>query len=147
MTAPNSLPPFSLVGLDHIVFLIDDMPRALVFYAEVLGCVPGYSYPALGMEQIWCGSSLIVLWDITHPGATSAVPPVSGGRNVDHLCIATTPFAPEAMRQHLASHGVTVEREAVHGGARGMGHSFYIKDPFGNTLEIKGPAEYPDGRG
>jgi glyoxylase I family protein len=28
-----------------------------------------------------------------------------------------------------------------------VGHSFYIKDPFGNTLEIKGPAEYPDGRG
>jgi glyoxylase I family protein len=28
-----------------------------------------------------------------------------------------------------------------------MGHSFYIRDPFGNTLELKGPAEYPDGRG
>jgi hypothetical protein len=26
------------------------------------------------------------------------------------------------------------------------GHSFYIHDPFGNKLEIKGPAEYPDGR-
>ncbi len=140
-------PPFSLVGIDHVVFLVDDMPRALRFYAEVLGCVPGYSYPALGMEQVWCGSALIVLWDTTHPGARSAVPPVAGGRNVDHVCIATSPFDPADMRAHLALLGVEILREAVHGGARGMGHSFYIRDPFGNTLEIKGPAEYADGRG
>jgi glyoxylase I family protein len=143
-------PPFTLVGIDHVVFLVDDMPRALQFYAQVLGCVPGYSYPALGMEQVWCGAALIVLWDVTHPGATSAIPPVTGGRKVDHICIATSPFAPDAMRAHLAAHGVTVDREATHGGARGGGggggHSFYILDPFGNKLEIKGPAEYPDGR-
>jgi len=141
-----SLPPFTLIGLDHVVFLVDDMPRALQFYHQVLGAVPGYSYPALGMEQVWCGAALIVLWDNTHPGARSAVPPVKGGRNVDHLCIATSPFDPAALRRHLAAHGVTIEREATHGGARGMGFSVYIRDPFGNLLEIKGPAEYPDGR-
>ncbi len=139
-------PPFSLVGIDHVVFLVDDMARACAFYRDVLGCVPGYTYPALGMEQLWCGAALIVLWDTTHPGAASAIPPVSGGRNVDHVCIATSPFAPDAMRAHLAAHNVVIDREAVHGGARGMGHSFYILDPFGNKLEVKGPAEYPDGR-
>ena len=142
----GSAPPFTLVGIDHVVFLVDDMARAMAFYAEVLGAVPGYTYPALGMEQVWCGSALIVLWDVTHPGAASAVPPVTGGRNVDHVCIATSPVAQGAMRAHLAAHGVAIEREALHGGARGMGHSFYIRDPFGNKLEIKGPAEYPDGR-
>ena len=142
----QSVPPFTLVGLDHVVFLVDDMAKAMGFYAEVLGAVPGYTYPALGMEQVWCGSALIVLWDVTHPGAASAVPPVSGGRNVDHVCIATSPFAHDAVRAHLAAHGVAIEREAMHGGARGMGNSFYIRDPFGNKLEIKGPAEYPDGR-
>ena len=140
------MPPFTLVGIDHVVFLVDDMAKALDFYARVLGCVPGYSYPTLGMEQVWCGAALIVLWDITHPGAVSAIPPVTGGRNVDHLCIATSPFDPQAMRKHLAAHGVVIDREATHGGARGMGHSFYIFDPFGNKLEIKGPAEYADGR-
>ena len=136
------MPPFTLVGLDHVVFLVDDMAKAVQFYTDILGCVPGYTYPALGMEQLWCGSALIVLWDTTHPGATAAIPPVTGGRNVDHVCIATSPFVPAAMR----AHGVAIEREATHGGARGMGHSFYIRDPFGNRLEVKGPAEYPDGR-
>lgn len=138
--------PFTLVGIDHVVFLVDDMPKALDFYHNVLGCVPGYSYPAMGMEQVWAGASLIVLWNTTHPGATNAVPPVSGGRNVDHVCIATSPFDHDALRAHLTAHDVTIEREAMHGGARGMGHSFYVLDPFGNKLEIKGPAEYPDGR-
>jgi len=141
---PN--PPFSLVGIDHVVFLVDDMPRALRFYTEVLGCVPGYGYPALGMEQLWFGAALIVLWDVTHPCGTEARPAVAGGRNVDHLCVATGPIPPAAMRAHLAAHGIAVEREATHGGARGVGHSFYFRDPFGNLLELKGPAEYPDGR-
>lgn len=141
-----SNPPFSLVGIDHVVFLVDDMTRARRFYDQVLGCQSGYSYPALGMEQVWCGAALIVLWDITHPGAAGAVPPIAGGRNVDHICIALSPFDHTAMRAHLAAHDVAIEREAMHGGARGMGHSFYIRDPFGNKLELKGPAEYPDGR-
>jgi glyoxylase I family protein len=143
----DTTPPFTLVGIDHVVFLVDDMARAMAFYGDVLGCRPGYSYPALGMEQVWCGAALIVLWDTTHPGAAGAIPPVAGGRNVDHLCIALGPFAPDAMRAHLACHGVPIEREARHGGARGVGLSFYLRDPFGNLLELKGPAEYPDGRG
>ena len=60
--------PFSLVGIDHVVFLVDDLDQATTFYHKVLGCVPGYSYPALGMEQVWAGAALIVLWDVTHPG-------------------------------------------------------------------------------
>ncbi len=143
---PHRHIPFSLVGIDHIVFLVDHMDRAIAFYRDVLGCAPGYSYPALGMEQVWAGSALIVLWDTTHPGAAAALPPVAGGRNVDHVCIATSPFDPAVMRDHLTRHGVPILREATHGGARGMGLSFYISDPFGNTLEVKGPAIYPDGR-
>jgi catechol 2,3-dioxygenase-like lactoylglutathione lyase family enzyme len=139
-------PPFSLVGIDHVVFLVDDLDRAVRWYAKVLGCQPGYSYPTLGMEQVWCGAALIVLWDITHPGAAGAIPPVPGGRNVDHICIALSPFAEADMRAHLAVHGVEIEREALHGGARGMGNSFYVRDPWGNKLELKGPAVYEDGK-
>jgi len=139
-------PPFTLVGIDHVVFLVDDMGRALTFYRDVLGCIDGYSYPALGMEQVWAGAALIVLWDITHPGAARAVPPVAGGQNVDHVCIATSAFDHDALRTHLQAHNVTIEEEAFQGGARGMGHSVYIRDPFGNRLELKGPAVYPDGR-
>ena len=144
MSSPAN--PIPLVGLDHVVFLVDDMKAALAFYQGVLGCQPGYAYPDLGMEQLWCGASLIVLWDTTNPGAHDAIPPVVGGRNVDHVCIACGPLDHDTVRKHLVHHGVQIEREAFHGGARGMGHSFYIFDPFGNKIEIKGPPVYPDGR-
>lgn len=134
------------MGIDHVVFLVDDMPKALKFYREVLGCEPGYSYPRIGMEQVWCGSALIVLWDTTHPGAGNAVPPVEGGRNVDHVCINLSPIEVDKLVAHLEAHDVEIERTAFHGGARGMGHSVYVFDPFGNRLELKGPPVYPDGR-
>ena len=73
-----------------------------------------------------------------------AKPPVEGGRNVDHVCLATGPFEHDALRAHLKRHGVEIEREAVHGGARGLGHSFYFRDPFGNKIELKGPPPHPD---
>jgi hypothetical protein len=100
----------------------------------------------MGMEQVWAGSALIVLWDITRPGAESAIPPTAGGRNVDHVCVALAPFNEDEMRAHLTKHEVVIEREAFRGGARGVGNSFYIRDPFGNKLELKGPTVYTDGR-
>lgn len=139
-------PPFSLVGLDHVVFLVDDMAKALDFYCRILGCQPGYSYPKLGMEQVWCEPQLIVLWDTTHPGAASGIPPVKGGRNVDHVCINLSPIEVPELIGYLNANMVTIERTAFHGGARGMGNSVYVFDPFGNKLELKGPPVYPDGR-
>jgi len=137
-----SRPPFSLVGLDHVVLLITDMERAMRFYREVLGCQPGFSYPQFGMEQVWCGNALIVLQDYTRPEGNWARPPVEGGRNLDHVCIALSPFDHDAMRAHLKAHDVEIVEEAFHGGARGMGNSFYVLDPFGNKLELKGPPVY-----
>jgi len=137
--------PFNLLGIDHVVFLVDDMDKALHFYQNILGCQIGFCYPELGMKQVWAGAALIVLWDIGHPGAANAIPPVSGGRNVDHVCLSLAPFEHEELKLHLSKHNINIEQEAFHGGARGMGHSFYIRDPFGNRLELKGPPDYPDG--
>ena len=141
MSTENPILP---VGIDHVVFLVSDMERALAFYVDVLNCRRGFTYPALGMEQVWFGSALIVLWDITGPGAANAVPEVQGGRNVDHVCLSCGPFDHDALKAHLAVHGVIIDREANHGGARGMGASFYLHDPDGNKIEIKGPPEHPD---
>lgn len=144
MTGPAHSVPFHLHGIDHVVFSVDNLEQAVKFYQTVLGCEAGYSYPDLGMEQVWCGPSLIVLWDHTHPGGGAATPPVAGGRNVHHICLSTGPIDPNTLRQHLAHHGVDIEREAQHGGARGVGHSFYFRDPFGNLIELKGPPDHPD---
>ena len=84
--------------------------------------------------------------EVAFAGGAEAGRQATGGRNVDHVCLSTGPFDHDAFRAHMAAEGVAIEREAFHGGARGQGDSFYIRDPFGNLLEIKGPPVYPDGR-
>ena len=137
-------PPFSMVGIDHVVFLVDDMAKGPGLYGNVLGCVIGYSYPKLGMEQVWAGAALIVLWDITQPGAVNAIPPVAGGRNIDHVCIALSPFDEDAMRRHLRppppSPWVFVCRPP-----RGGFNFFSTPAPFGKEGGGKGPGGYKGG--
>ena len=139
-------PPFDPVGLDHLVLYVNDLDAATRWYEEVLGCTRGVDYPEIAMRHLWFGAILIGLWDLSDPRAAYARPAVAGGRNVDHIALATGPFDPAALLRHRARHGLTPEQHLIQTGARGLGHAIYIRDPWGNRIEIKGPARLPDGR-
>jgi len=133
-----SHPPFALEGIDHVVLLVRDMAAAQKFYEQVLGCAVDRALPEYGMLQLRAGASLIDLVDIgSHEGEWGR-PEVEGGRNMDHVCIATGPCDQAAMRAHLARHGVAIVEEGIRYGANGDGMSFYIRDPSGNQIELKG---------
>ena len=83
-------------------------------------------------------SALIDLVDIGSGEGDWARPEISGGRNMDHVCIATGPWDEKTMRDHLAAHGVAIVEEGVRHSARGDGLSFYVRDPAGNSIELKG---------
>ena len=137
MVAP---PPFALEGIDHVVLLVADMDRARDFYCSVLGCTVDRALPEYGMLQLRAGASLIDLVDISTEKGAWAKPPVAGGRNMDHVCIATGEWDEAAMRAHLAAHDVAIVEEGIRYGARGDGLSFYVSDPFGNVIELKRPS-------
>jgi catechol 2,3-dioxygenase-like lactoylglutathione lyase family enzyme len=139
--AGKAPPPFVLEGLDHVVLLVGDMERARAFYCGVLGCTVESALPEHGMVQLRAGAALIDLVDIGTAQGAWAKPPVEGGRNVDHVCIATGPWDEAAMRAHLAAHEVAIIEEGIRYGARGNGLSFYIADPFGNVIELEGSPE------
>jgi glyoxylase I family protein len=130
-------PPFELDGLDHVVLLVRGMDEALRFYREVVGCSVDRELPQYGMAQLRAGKSLIDLVDISSEEGAWGRPPVEGGRNMDHVCIATRGFDPDEMRAHLARHGVEIVEEGVRYGATGDGYSMYFNDPFGNQIELK----------
>ena len=134
-----SRPPFELEALDHVVLLVRDMAEARRFYEQVLGCTVDRELPEYGMLQLRAGSSLIDLVDIGSREGEWARPETEGGRNMDHVCIATGPCEERAMRTHLAHHGVAIVEEGIRYGANGDGMSFYICDPSGNQIELKGP--------
>jgi glyoxylase I family protein len=132
-------PPFALEGIDHILLLVNGMKPAAQFYTDVLGCTVEGALPQYGMLQLRAGAALIDLVDISAPEAVWAKPPVTGGRNFDHLCLALGAHDEAELRRHLARHHVEIIEEGVHGGSRGESLSLYVRDPSGNIIELKGP--------
>ena len=139
--ADQSSPPYALEGVDHVVLLVDGMEAARAFYCDVIGCTVEDALPQYGMLQLRAGASLIDLVDISVEEGAWGRPEIAGGRNMDHFCLATGPRDEAALRSHLAAHGVEIVEEGIRSGARGDGLSFYVKDPSGNTIELKGPPE------
>jgi catechol 2,3-dioxygenase-like lactoylglutathione lyase family enzyme len=137
-------PPFQAKGLDHVVLRIADLPRALEFYCGVLGCRVERETAKIGLTQVRAGRSLIDF--VTLDGALGRLGgagPDAEGRNVDHFALAIAPFDEEAIRAHLAANGVEIFEAGSRYGAEGEGPSVYIKDPDGNTVELKGPPTAP----
>lgn len=136
----TNAPPFHLQSLDHLVLRIIDEPRMLAFYRDVLGAVEERRLEEYGLVQLRAGTALIdfVTVDGKLGRAGGAAPGVTG-RNVDHFCLRIEPFDEAALRAHLARHGVEVDEVATRYGADGFGPSLYLRDPEGNTVELKGP--------
>lgn len=135
-----TVPPFTMRGIDHVVLRVVDLPRMLAFYHDVLGCTDERDQAEIGLHQLRAGASLIDLVTIDGKlGARGGAAPGAEGRNLDHFAIAIDPFDDAGLRAHLAAHDVAIIEEGPRYGAGGEGPSFYIRDPEGNVVELKGP--------
>ena len=88
------------------------------------------------MAELRAGASHIVLVDTSAPEGSWAVPPVAGGRNVDHIALRVESSNEAALRAHLAAHGIAIVEERLEDGPEGSRRSFYVRDPAGNTVEL-----------
>ena len=130
-----SEPPFSIVGIDHIVLRAREPGRLVAFYRDVLGCTLEREQPDIGLTQLRAGRNLIdVVPEVALAGAS---PGAGAGRNLDHFCLTIRPFDGERLRAYLTSRGVSVGQIASRYGAAGEGPSLYLQDPEGNGVELK----------
>jgi len=126
-------------GIDHLVLRVSDVPAALRFYCEVLGCREERRLDALGLIQLRAGEQLIDLVDVASPlGEHGGAAPGREARNLDHFALRLEAFDEDAIRRHLEAHGVEPGDVATRYGAGGEGPSMYIRDPEGNVVELKG---------
>ena len=126
---------FAVLGLDHIVLRVRELPRALRFYRDVLGCDVEREQPELGLTQLRAGRSLIDL--VTLDGPLGRGEPPGAGRNVEHFCLSVVPFDEPRLLAWFTAHGVPPAAPESRYGAEGQGRSFYVEDPDGNRVEIK----------
>ncbi|MEW5687635.1 MAG: VOC family protein [Pseudomonadota bacterium] len=132
--------PIAVQGFDHIVLRIRDKSRMLAFYEGVLGLSVDRDRPELGLTHIRAGTQMIDLVTLDgRLGQIGGAGPGVEGRNLDHFALQVRPFDEAAIRAHLAAHGVEIVEEGPRYGADGDGLSLYVRDPEGNTVELKGP--------
>lgn len=138
----ESMNPFTLQNIDHVVLRVASHERSVRFYCEVLGCRVERERPDLGLVHLRAGRSMIDLVTLDGPlGRKGGVGAGAEGRNLDHLCLRIEPFDADAITAHLDAHGITpLGQVAENFGAEGMGPSLYFHDPDGNTVELKGPS-------
>lgn len=140
MTDCTTDPVFSILGLDHLVLRSADVAALRRFYVDVLGCSVEREQADLGLTQLRAGAALIDLVALDGPlGRAGGAGPGEEGRNLDHFCLRIDPFDADALRAHLARHGLDAGDVAQRFGAEGKGPSLYVQDPDGNVVELKGP--------
>ena len=124
-------------GFDHLVLRVEDLESALTFYSETLGL------EALRVEEFRQGEVPFPSVRISDDSLIDLVPKARTPKsnNVDHFCLVVEGDLDE-IAEDLQARGVEMTGESGRRwGAHGYGDSIYVKDPEGNTIELKRYAE------
>jgi catechol 2,3-dioxygenase-like lactoylglutathione lyase family enzyme len=127
---PLMEPAVRVTGLDHIVLISVDVERALAFYVGVLGL------DGVRVDEWRRGEVPFPSVRVTATTIIDLFPGERTGLNLEHFCLTVEP----ADLDQLASGGVfEVASGPTDGlfGAQGHARSLYVRDPDGNTVELR----------
>lgn len=118
-----------VIGVDHLVLNVADVERSLDFYCNKLGLAPER------LEEWRRGETR---FPSARLNATTIIDLVAAPRsqgNVDHFCLVVEKTDLDVIG---ASGEFDVDEGAVRRyGAQGYGTSLYVRDPDGNTVELR----------
>lgn len=124
-------PTVRVVGLDHVVLSCGDVEASLRWYAEELGLEP------VRAAEWRAGDAPFPSVRVDDATIIDLLAAPRTGVNVDHVCLVVEPTDLDA----LAGSGrfEVIGDGPVEGlfGARGLATSLYIRDPDGNTVELR----------
>jgi len=125
--------------IDHLVLRTDRVDEMIKFYCQVLGCTLERSLSEeFGLSQLRAGDALIDIVAVNSElGRTGGAAPSPTGNNLDHFCLQIVPFEQHELLDYLSRQSIETSDFEQRYGAQGFGPSVYIKDPDGNTIELK----------
>ncbi|HZT67983.1 MAG TPA: VOC family protein [Acidimicrobiales bacterium] len=116
-------------GLDHIVLRVADVERSLAWYGGTLGLEP------VRVEEWRGGDAPFPSVRVDDSTIIDLLVGGPDGNNMDHFCLVVEPCD---LGQLAASGRFEVlDGPGPRFGARGMGTSLYVRDPDGNTVELR----------
>ncbi len=130
--------PVRVTGLDHIVLVSRDVERALAFYTGTLGLQPErleeWRRGDVPFPSVRITPTTII--DVFPAAMAQDEAPPAGPRNLDHLCLVIEPVDLDEL---ACSGRVEVVSGPTDGlfGAQGYARSLYVRDPDGNTVELR----------
>lgn len=116
-------------SLDHIVVNVSDARRSVAWWRDLLGAQP------LRVDEFERGDVPFPSVRIDESTIVDLLEGDRSGVNVDHVCVVVE----GASLDEVASSGVfdVVGPPAPRFGARGVGTALYVRDPDGNTIELR----------
>ena len=123
-------------GLDHIVLEVADVQRSIDFYVG-LGLRPErldeYRRGEVKFPSLRINADTLI--DVFPPPMHAG--PKGVGHNLHHFALVTDVTIAE-VREALKRLSIEIEQEADQNfGARGLANSVYVRDPDGNSVEIR----------
>lgn len=114
---------------DHVVLNVQDVERSLAFYCGPLGLEP------VRVEEWRAGKVPFPSVRVTPTMIIDLFSRPRGESNVDHICLVVDPVD----WQEVIDSGTldVLEGPVTRFGARGSAQSVYVKDPDGNTVELR----------
>ncbi|ACZ83862.1 VOC family protein [Streptosporangium roseum] len=116
-------------SFDHLVLNVEDVERALDFYCGPLGLEP------VRVAEWRAGDVPFPSVRVTPETIIDLVRRPRNESNVDHICLVVEPLD----WQEVIESGVftLLEGPVRRFGARGNATSIYVRDPDGNTVELR----------
>jgi catechol 2,3-dioxygenase-like lactoylglutathione lyase family enzyme len=120
-------PKVQVTGLDHIVLRCADVERSLAFYVDELGLEPER------VDEWRRGDAPFPSVRITPTTIVDLFGGGPDGTNLDHVCLV---IRPADLDEVAAAFPGSVKGDHLFG-AQGYASSVYVKDPDGNTVELR----------
>jgi catechol 2,3-dioxygenase-like lactoylglutathione lyase family enzyme len=118
-----------VIELDHVVLNVADVERSLTFYIDELG-LAGERVDEWRKQHVFFPSVRVnsgTILDLLQKSRT--------GENADHFCLVVAPTDFDALK--ASGRFDVVDGPDRRFGARGDGTSLYVRDPDGNTVELR----------